>query len=531
MNTAGREMPADAAPLDQQVLRYAAPDLPIMDVSSSVYQSNSFAYTVLFEGLGRLNKSEEVIPGAAEKWEVSADKKTWTFHLRRDGKWSDGKPVTAQDFEYSYKKRFEPKRAYDFSWFYMDIKGGKDFLGGKTTDPSTIGVKAVDDYTLTIETVAPVAYIPMVAAFRTSMPVPKHIEEKYGENWSTNMDTMVFNGSFKMSQWKKGQSIEMVPNPVYSGPYKPYLEKLVLRAAEDATHFTMYEAGEIDLLIWGLSAGDQTRVEADPNLSKDRHAWTQFLTWYLFFQTKKPPFDNLKVRQAISHSVDREALSKSTLKGIGIPANTMLPPGFPAYADDKLKDIQKYDPALAKKLLAEAGYADGSGFPKVDMWMRAPAPWEKSTAEAIQQMLKQNLGIDVQPRPQERKIYMDAMGKYEIPMSLIGYGYDYFDPNNLLGGVWHSQPTGGRHDWQNAEFDKLVEQAATEFDLAKREKMYNDAERILLSDVGGVMVYYPIQNQLWKPWVKGWSLEPNKAGVSKWVKNNNQMVDIYIAKH
>jgi len=530
VNSVGKEMPADAAPLDKQVIKVFGRDNKYYDIGYSQYDT-SWPQEMIFETLGRLTKDNIAVPGAAERWE-SKDGKVWTFYLRKDAKWSDGTPVTAADFEFSFLRRLDPKTAYDFVWFYMDIKGAKDYNTGKNSDPKSVGVRALDDYTFQMETETPIPYWPLIVSFRTSSPCPKHIVTKVGNEWSTNVETLIGNGPFKADKWEKGRQLELVLNPLYTGPHKGYLERFIKPFGEWSAFFPAYEAGEneaiIDIAV--LSAGDIARVLADPKLSKEVHKYVDFLTWYLFFQVTKPPFNDLKVRQAFSHAIDRDTLCNTVLKDQGVPAYSMLPPGYPAYQGDKMKGIQNFDVAQAKRLLAEAGYPDGKGFPKMDLWLRNATAAVKMAAESIQGMLKDNLGVTIEIKNQEQKIYMDAMRKYEIPMSLISYQYDYVDPSNMLGGVWHSMPSGGRHDWKNNTFDKLVDEAKGLMDAQKRTEMYQEAEKVLLEDVGGVMVWHPIMYQMWKPYIKGDSISPNKAGVESWTVGNNPVPYIYVTK-
>jgi len=532
VNSVGKEMPADAAPLAQQVLRMMGRDTKYYDIGYSQYDS-SWPQEMMFETLGRLTKDHNAVPGAAERWETR-DAKTWRFYLRKDAKWSDGAPVTAKDFEFSFLRRLDPKTAYDFVWFYLDIKNARAFNTGKLTDPKQVGVRAVEDYVFEMELEGPIPYWPLIASFRTSSPCPKHIVEKVGNEWSTNPATLICNGPYKVDKWEKGRRLELVLNPTYAGPHKGYLERFVKAFGEWDAYFPAYEAGENDAIIdiAALSPGNLARAAADPVMSKELHKLTDFLTWYIFFQVTRPPFNDLKVRQAFSHAIDREVLCRTALAGQGVPAYGMLPPGFPSNQAGKLNGIQNYDPARAKRLLAEAGYPDGKGFPATDMWLRNPTAQIKTAAETIQAMYKENLGVNINIKPQEQKIYMDGMRAHRIPMSLISYEYDYADPSNMLGGVWHSQPVGaGRHDWKHDTFDKLVDEAKGLMDQKKRTEMYNEAERILVSDVGGVMVWHPIRVMMWKRYVVGESISPNKAGVSSWYVGNNPVPYIYIAKH
>jgi ABC-type transport system substrate-binding protein len=189
----------------------------------------------------------------------------------------------------------------------------------------------------------------------------------------------------------------------------------------------------------------------------------------------------------------------------------MLPPQFPGNSNTELKNVQAYNPTLAKQLLAEAGYPNGQGLPRIDFWIGKTTPSNSILAQAVQAMLESNLGISVNLKASEDKVYRDNMYNWNIPLGLGGFNVDYPDPNNLLSMVWRSQPKGfGRQDWQHPEFDRLVDTAAYELDRSKRMRMYREAERILVEDVGGIFLTHPLTLELRKPWLKG--LENNKYG-------------------
>jgi ABC-type oligopeptide transport system substrate-binding subunit len=529
----GRLLPADAAPRDQQILHLLGVERKHLDVTVNLYDAAmESGAAFLWERLTMLDKNNELVPGVAESWELSDDGLTWTFHLRKDAKWSDGSPVTAHDFEYGLKRGLDPANGGVWSWYYYDIKGVPDFAEGRNSDPSSVGIRAIDDWTLEIETSDVILYLPLLMAFPTGAPVPQKMVEQYGMEWTTNPETCLTNSAWKLAEWSKGRRIVLDLNPYYSGEYPAYLEQIIITLGAQENYFPSYQAGEIDVMHASgdyqmLSPADLTVIEADPELSKELHPAPELTTWYLFFKTTEPPFDNLEVRQAFSHAIDRDTIVATTLKGVAIPAYTMLPPGMPGYNGDELKDIQNYDPARARELLADAGYPGGEGFPEIDLWLREPSTEVLATAEAIQAMLKENLGIQINIQPQEKKVYYDNLSQNEIPFSLISWAYDYIDPSDFLNLVWDSQ--SGRHDWENAEFDSLVRAAKSERDQTKRINLYQQAEKILVEDVGGVFVWHPITFQMWKPYVQG--VEPDKEGYLKILYYNTGMQMLYIAEH
>ncbi|MBI4532264.1 MAG: peptide ABC transporter substrate-binding protein [Candidatus Latescibacteria bacterium] len=441
-NSVGKVMPPDAAPLDRQVFRYFIAEPTTLDISVAVYAVTDG--TILFERLLALDENNQIIPAVAERWESSPDGRIWTFHLRRGATWTDGHPVTAHDFEYSFKRMVDPQSGNVYAFFYYDIKGARAFNQGQAKDASKVGVRAIDDYTFQIEAEHPCPYLPYLTSFPTSSPVPRWQVERYGPKW-TEEGNWVGNSSYRLVEWKKGRRLVYELNPRYNGPNKGYIERYVaiINPVGGVGAGTVpYENNEMDRLV--ISTLDLDRVRKDPVLSKELWRWPVFTTWYLIFKTQAPPFDKVEVRQAISHAIDREAICDVVLKGLGTPAYTMLPPQFPGYVGDKYREIQRYDPRLAQELLAKAGYPGGKGFPEVEMWTRQASQEARMIVQAIQGMLKGILGITVKIRDVEQKAYMDNMYQHTIPMSFIAFGYDYPDPNNMFSddlalpteGVW-----------------------------------------------------------------------------------------------
>ncbi|MBM3263516.1 MAG: peptide ABC transporter substrate-binding protein [candidate division Zixibacteria bacterium] len=524
INTIGKPMPANAAPSTQQTFRYFMVEPLSYDISIALYEAQGAV--PLFERLAMLDENLDLVPGAARSWEVSKDGKKWTFHLRPGAKWSDGRTVTAHDFEYTFKRFLNPAEASPYAFFYYEIKGARAYNHGKTKDPNTVGVRAVDDVTLVVETEAPCAYLPYIMAFSGSGPVPRWQIEKYGRKWS-DAGTFVSNSSYTLTEWQKGRQATLSLNRHYKGPHKGFLEKIVQIFTTETVGVAPYENDEVDYLQ--VQVTDLPFIEKHPKLKNElvRYAFPD--TWYLFFQTRKPPFDNLKVRQAISHAIDRETLCRTALRNTGVPAYAMLPAQFPGSSEEQLKTIQRYDPVLAKKRLAEAGYPNGKGFPAIELWMGKASPQLNYVAQAIQGMLLSNLGISVRLRASEDKVYRDNMYQWNIPMGLGGFNADYPDPNNLLAMVWRSQPRGyGRQDWSNPVFDKLVDTAAFEVDSAKRLPLYREAEKTLVEDVGGVFLFHNLTSELRKPYVKG--LKVNKYGYSFFTWIGMVHTHLYIGK-
>lgn len=523
-NSIGKQLPVDAAPPEQQIFRYTLVEPLSYDISIAIYEAQGAV--PLFDRLAMLNRDLELVPAAATSWERSEDGLRWTFHLRPDGRWSDGRPVTAHDFEYTYKRLLDPDEASPYAFFYYEIKGARTFNQGKTTDSKTVGVRALDNLTLEVETEKPCPYLPFIVAFSGSGPVPRWQVEKYGRKWS-EAEHFVSNSSYTLTDWQSGRHATLSLNPFYTGPHKGFLEQIVQVFTTGHVGTAPYENDEIDYLR--VEVSDLPFIESQSELNSQlvRYAFPE--TSYLFFKTDQPPFDNLKVRQAISHAIDRDALCRVVLRNTAIPAFSMLPTNFPGSADGDLNDIQAYNPDLARTLLAEAGYPKGKGFPRTEFWVGKATPQLNYVAQAVQAMLKNTLGIDLKIRSTEDKVYRDNMYQWNIPIGLGAFNADYPDPNNLLGMVWRSQQRGfGRQAWNHSAFDRLIDTAAFELDQDKRMQMYQHAERLLVEDVGGVFLYHNLTLELRKPWVKG--LKENKYGYPFFTWIGTVHTEMYIGR-
>lgn len=525
-NSVGKVMPADAASLDRQTYRFLLQEPTTLDISIAVYQAGGAVFS--FEGLTRLDENNELTAAAAKSWEVSDDGLQWTFHLRRGAKWSDGRAVTAHDFVYTYVRIVEPASGNVNASFYYDIKGAQAFNQGKLKDVAKLGLEAIDDYTFVITTERPCPYIPLIASFPTSGPVPSWQVEKYGPKW-TEDGNCVSNSTFKLDSWLHGTKFEFVLDPLYNGPHKAYLERIVgLFTNTDlmAGGTLAYENNEVDYQL--LSPVDLPRIRSHPQLRHELDISPDFETNYLFFDPNVAPFGDVRVRRAIAHAIDRDLICRIVLQGMAEPAYSMLPPGFPGYSDGKYDHLQRFDVKRARELLAEAGFANGRGFPRQELWINRID--NQITAQALQQMLKQNLNINLDIRVVERSAYRQAQFQWQIPMSLIQYHYDYPDPNNMLSMVWHSQPKGySRHPWANKSFDDLVDEAASEMDPVRRNELYQQAEKILSEDAGAAFIYYDKIASLRKPWIKG--IKRDRDGFFPFWGNNTGYMDVYIGSN
>jgi ABC-type oligopeptide transport system substrate-binding subunit len=512
-NAWGVKMPADAAPLDQQFVRLLQYEGTTADFAVSVYKrggtSNASITSTPFV---IINKNFELLPSGALSYDASKDGKTWTFHMDPALKWSDGNPVIADDVVFTFQYQADPKHAWDFAWFWSDIVNWDEAVAGKVP-VTAIGVKKIDNYTVQFTTTVPSPYFPSKAIY--VRPLSKVAFQKYGEYYNNDPKTSVSSSPWILTEWTKGKQMVFGPNKKYTGKLKPLMQYMILEFGDMATEFNAYRNNEVDE-CQTFSPADIATIAKDSQLNSEYHpSFGDFRTYYLGFDTTTKPFNDLRVRQAVAKAVDRESIIKNVVGRQGMAAYSFLMPGFPDSNSPALKneDVNKYDVAAAQKLLSDAGYPGGKGFPRQQLWLRNENSLNTTIGQAIAAMLKDNLGIDVEVSNQENKVFMTSLNAHTLPFYFLSYGFDYLDPSNMLG-IWAS---GGRHAWTNAKFDALIKDATSlSGNQAKRDQEFKDAEKILVDDVGGVFVYHATPGNIYKPYLKGSELEPDKTGIAAW---------------
>jgi len=540
MTIYGEELPADAVPYEQQVYRVACSNTAnqtTFDFMVAVYQR--YCGGDLFnDTLVELDKDFNVVPAAAESWDVSEDGRTWYFHLREGQVWSDGTPLTAHDYVATFRYAAEPEHGWDFTWFYGflgpgGIENWNAVIAGELP-PEELGVEAVDDLTfaLTTEGVFP----PLPGVMKFSFALQAKALEEHGGLYNSNPETHVSSGPFMLEEFDPGNRIVLVPNPTYNGYRKPRVSRIEYIYMSPGTEFAAFQNGEIDNVGYEvLSPADFELILNDEVMSQNylRH-FGDFRTDYLIFDTYTEPFNNLDVRKAFAHAVDREAIVSNVWGEIkAMPAYSMLMPGYPSSdTEGTLHEYQDYDCDLANEHLTAAGYPGGEGFPALEMWLRNESPAMSAVFQASAASIAECLNVDIEVSNKDNKVYNDALNAEptELQFGAVAYGMDFLDPANLLGNVWHSS---GRHSWKNDEFDRLVTEASSLVgDPEGRDQMFRDAERILVDDVGGVFIGHRWQGNLVQPYIQGDSFRvPDSQGIAGFHWGNDSSIsDLYIAE-
>ncbi len=455
-----------------------------------------------FEGLMREDENSKIVPGTAEKYEVSDDGTVYTFHIRKDAKWSDGKPVVAGDFEYAWKRALNPKVAAEYAYQLFYIKNGAAYynqekVGGKVATAEDVGVKVIDDNTLEVTLEAPVPYFLSLAAFPTYFPVRKDIIEGNEEKWTLKPDTYISNGPFKMSEWKEKESITFVKNENYWDAKNVKLETLEVKLIDDQiTYLNAFKSGEIDVIESPPQAEIPTLLD-EGTAKIYPYLGTYFYVINVSDKAKDvdpkaaEALSNPKFRKALSLAIDKQLIVDKVAQGGQAPATSYVPAGI---LDSIGKEFQKEYSSKganieeAKNLLAEAGYPNGEGAPTITFTFNTDQG-HQNIAQAVQDMWKTNLGINVELKNEEWAVFQDTRNNFQYSIARHGWIADYNDPMTFLD-MWTTGNGQNNAGYSNKEYDKLIAQAKVELDDAKRTELLHKAEDILMDESPIIPLYY-----------------------------------------
>ena len=436
----------------------------------------------LFEGLTRYKSTGETEPGIAERWEISPDGLHYTFHLREGVKWTNGDAITAQDFVWSWLRTLrEPEAEYKYQLYY--IRGAEAFGEAKNDSvrppAESVAIRATDARTLEVELKNPTPFFIDLTVFYTLMPLHRatvEASEKSGKSW-LRPETIVNNGPFLLTEWRLNDRIRLTKNPAYWDAANVRLKTVdVLPAPSPNTAFNFYHSGVADVIL------DKSLVPTSlvPDLKKraDYHATPILATYFIRFNTKRAPFTDVRVRKAISLVVDKELLTQKVTQAGEPVADAFVPPGTAGYNPP---EGMKRDPEAARKLLADAGFPGGAGFPVVRYLYTNKSETDEKLAVELQAMFKRELGISVLLAKQEWAVYLNSLSSLDYDFCRSSWVGDYLDPNTFL----DMFVTGGGNNncgWGNQRYDDLIALAAKEPDGAKRFDQFREAETILIRD-------------------------------------------------
>jgi oligopeptide transport system substrate-binding protein len=459
----------------------------------------------MIEGLvaPSIDDQSKVVPGMADRWEHNEDHSVWTFHLGENRKWSDGEPVRASDFVFSYKRMLTASFGAQYAENLFILKGAEEYYRGKVTDFDEVGVKALDDRTLRIELVGPTPYLLSLVQHDSWLPVCPTAILKYGSidtrdsKW-TRAENYVGNGPFKMKSWHPNDVIEVVRNPFYWDTAHVKLNGINFYSIENSnTQERAFEAGQLHKTLEVPLDKVPYYRRTHPDLIRiDPYEGVYFYR----INIARKPLDNPKVRLALNLAVDRDAIVKNLLREDQKPATGYTPPGMGDY--QPLKKLT-YDPARARQLLAEAGYPNGKSFPKFTIHFNTLEA-HRAIAEAIQQMWKEELNIEVALENQEWKVYLDTQNNKNYEVSRSAWIGDFMDPVTFLS-MWTTGNGNNNTNWGNPKFDALIEQAARTGDPARRFEILHEAEDLFLTELPVVPLYWYTNAYLLQPSVQNWN--------------------------
>ncbi len=468
------------------------------DSSPSVFLINTF------EGLVSLDAKDNPIPGIATNWDISEDGLEYLFYLREDAKWSDGENLTAQDYEYSWKRVLNPEFGADYVWMMLPyIKNAQVYYDGEV-GIEEVGIEVIDEKTLKLTLEQPTPYILDLLTFWTFFPVRKDIVEA-DENWYRNPETYISNGPFVLEEFNFGESIVLKKNINYYDSEAIYLDTIQIDFVQDInTALSAYEAGEVD----GIENVPQSEIprlkleeEGFTILPKLQHIWINY-------NTEAAPYDDKRVRKALALAIDKEQLISQVLQGGETPASGLVPDGIQYGGEDFRKIGGNYDmPAngdieLAKQLLAEAGYPNGEGFPVVELKDNG-----KTYIEAVANMWEENLGLEVDIVVREWKIHISELKSLDFSIARGGWTGDYLHPTTFLD-IFTPNSGVNYTNWLDDEYIALLTKAQSEKDIVKHLQYLHDAEDILMDAMPIVPLYYSTNIMLMDPEIKGWSKSP-----------------------
>jgi ABC-type transport system substrate-binding protein/DNA-binding SARP family transcriptional activator len=461
----------------------------------------------MFSGLVSAAPDLDVVPEVAQRWQVLEGGLRYRFHLRPDARWSDGTPLTAHDFAYAWKRVLHPATGGIPSEL-VAIKGARAFHQGEIADPNLVGVRALDDRTLDVELEEPASHFLYVLTTVNAYPVPQHVVEAHGAAW-TDVKTIVSNGPFRLEAWDRRECMRLARNPFYAGGRRGNVEQVVLRFPQEGSTqdlsapLEQYLRGDLDVLtLTDASVHEGHRIRRQFAAEYLSAPW--LFTVYLGFVVSRPPFDDVRLRQALAHGADREDLSNVVLRGMYTPGTGgLVPPGMPGHSP---RIGFSYHPDRARQLLAAAGHAHGSGLP-VLRGLSVP-PIDPLVTQHLQAQWHENLGIEVAWEvadwpPFQRRLQQDPPHLY-----LLARFADWPDPSYFL------PPHSERHRtrWVGQAYEDLVEGARRALDQDARIELLRQADQILMQEAPMVPLFYGRQHMLVKPWVSSFPI----SALNRW---------------
>jgi oligopeptide transport system substrate-binding protein len=480
------------------VLKQYGIDPYTLDPAVSAEMTSHEYIAQIYSGLIRLDDQLDVVPDIAERWEISQDLRTYTFYLREDVLFQDGSKVTANDFKYSWERSCSPATGSRVAGTYLgDIVGVMDVIQGRAKEIS--GIKVVNDYEFQVTIDSPKSYFLYKLTYPTAFVVDKDNVAKGGEWWRQPNGT----GPFKLKEWRANESLVLERNEKYYG------EMAKIERAEyllwGGVPMNMYETGEIDVAAVSVYYIDRVTDEAGP-FHEDLRITPQLSFSWIGFNTTKPPFDDINVRQAFTYALDKDRIISLTFRDLVQRADGILPPGIPGYNEYLVGAY--YDVEKAKELIKQSKYGDVANLPPITLTTSGYGGLISSTLEAAITQWRENLGVEVTVRQLEPEYYFYHLKEEKDNMFDMGWVADYPHPQNFLDVLFRTGAENNFAEYSNPAVDAVLDKAAAEGDSEKSLELYRQAEQMLVDDAACLPLWFGMNYILVKPYVKGYELNP-----------------------
>ncbi len=503
---------------DEQVFTYnMGAEPPSIDPQLVEDVTGSAIARDLFEGLLTQKADGTLAPGVATSWEVSDDKKTYTFHLRDNARWSNGDPVTAHDFVYAWRRAVDPKLASPYSGYMrlMSIENAADIIEGKKP-LEELGVKALDDLTFQVRLSNPLPYFPTMVVHTTTMPTHRATIEKYGDKW-TRPGNMVSNGAYTLKEHVLNERLVRVRNPMYWNDKNTIIDKVVALVINDENQaFNRYQAGELDMA--GVPTGQYKRLKK--KMPDEVYSVPRLCSYYYALNVEKKPLDDVRVRKALAYAVNRDIITRNILQAGQIPAYTFTPGSTANFEVPEVpyaKMTQKERDAKARELLEQAGYDRSNPLEVTILYNTSEG--HKKIAIAISQMWKRALGVKTTLENQEWKTFLNTRDVGDFQIARAAWCGDYNEASTFLE-LMMSNSEYNDSNYKNPEVDRLMEESKT---MDDPNPNYTRVEEIIAEDFPIIPIYHYTNTFLLKPYLKGWPFGN--------VENNWYSRNLYVVKH
>lgn len=461
------------------------PEPESLDPALITGQADGRVVLSMFEGLTRFHpETAAPDPGLAERWDISEDGRVYTFFIRANAQWSTGEPIAADDFVYSWLRVLNPTNVCEYSSLLFYVRNGEAFATGKLTDPNAVGIRALSPHQFQVELVEPTPFFLDICALPTLCVAPRKWIERWGDRWLMHQPLPV-SGAYLLESWRLNDKIRLRKNPRYWDASNTKMARVdLLPCLVASTALNLYESGQVDI-VWDKELVPAELIEV---LRKrpDFHSFDYLGTYFIRFNVTRKPFDDVRVRQALAMAIDKERLVQKITKAGEKPAHQLVPPGLPNYTSPP---GLPHDPETARRLLAEAGFPSGKGFPLFRYLYNNTGKVHEQIAVELQETWRRELGIHVELQNMEQKVLYRHQHMLEYDLCRSSWIGDYNDPNTFLD-LFMSNNGNNRTGWKNARYDRLLREANALRDPRQRAEVLRQAEALLVREEAPIIPIY-----------------------------------------